>query len=260
MADTLVEADLRNVHTHGVNALTGYARARSRAAAPTRGRTCASSRTRSGVAVVDGDAGHGPGRRPLRDDEGDRAGRQDRHRRGRRPQLQPLRRGRLLRGDGARARHDRLRHHQRRQPHRPDRRQDAGRRQQPAGLGDPGRPGAADPARHGAERRRGRQARHGRRARASASRSAGRSTRTASRPTTRAPARPACWCRSAARRASASRSSWTCCRGALSGAAFGRELARTHRPDKPSRIGHFFMAIDVGQFEDLASSRRGSTG
>jgi len=36
--------------------------------------------------------------------------------------------------------------------------------------------------------------------------------------------------------------------GALSGAAFGRQLARTHRPDAPSQIGHFFMAIDVGQF------------
>jgi LDH2 family malate/lactate/ureidoglycolate dehydrogenase len=41
--------------------------------------------------------------------------------------------------------------------------------------------------------------------------------------------------------------------GALSGAAFGRELARTHQPDKPSQIGHFFMAIDVGQFEDVAT-------
>ena len=36
--------------------------------------------------------------------------------------------------------------------------------------------------------------------------------------------------------------------GALSGAAFGRELARTHQPGAPSKIGHFFMAIDVGQF------------
>jgi LDH2 family malate/lactate/ureidoglycolate dehydrogenase len=36
--------------------------------------------------------------------------------------------------------------------------------------------------------------------------------------------------------------------GALSGAAFGRQLARTHRPDAPSQIGHFFMAIDIGQF------------
>jgi LDH2 family malate/lactate/ureidoglycolate dehydrogenase len=39
--------------------------------------------------------------------------------------------------------------------------------------------------------------------------------------------------------------------GALSGAAFGRELAQTHRPNAPSRIGHFFMAIDVGQFEEI---------
>ena len=41
--------------------------------------------------------------------------------------------------------------------------------------------------------------------------------------------------------------------GALSGAALGRELARTHQPDQPSRIGHFFMAIDVGQLEDVAT-------
>jgi LDH2 family malate/lactate/ureidoglycolate dehydrogenase len=41
--------------------------------------------------------------------------------------------------------------------------------------------------------------------------------------------------------------------GALSGAALGRELARTHQPNAPSRIGHFFMAIDVGQFEDVAA-------
>lgn len=41
--------------------------------------------------------------------------------------------------------------------------------------------------------------------------------------------------------------------GALSGAAFGRELARTHQADKASEIGHFFMAIDVGQFEEIAT-------
>jgi LDH2 family malate/lactate/ureidoglycolate dehydrogenase len=40
--------------------------------------------------------------------------------------------------------------------------------------------------------------------------------------------------------------------GALSGAFFGRELAKTHQPDKASGIGHFFMAIDVGQFEEIA--------
>jgi LDH2 family malate/lactate/ureidoglycolate dehydrogenase len=40
--------------------------------------------------------------------------------------------------------------------------------------------------------------------------------------------------------------------GALSGAFFGRELARAHQPDKASGIGHFFLAIDVGQFEDVA--------
>jgi LDH2 family malate/lactate/ureidoglycolate dehydrogenase len=40
--------------------------------------------------------------------------------------------------------------------------------------------------------------------------------------------------------------------GALSGAFFGRELARTHQPGKASGIGHFFLAIDVGQFEDVA--------
>jgi LDH2 family malate/lactate/ureidoglycolate dehydrogenase len=39
--------------------------------------------------------------------------------------------------------------------------------------------------------------------------------------------------------------------GALSGAAFGRQLARTHQPDAPSKIGHFFMAIDVGQFVEV---------
>lgn len=39
--------------------------------------------------------------------------------------------------------------------------------------------------------------------------------------------------------------------GALSGAAFGRDLAKTHQPDKPSGIGHFFMAIDVGQMEEI---------
>lgn len=39
--------------------------------------------------------------------------------------------------------------------------------------------------------------------------------------------------------------------GALSGAALGRELARTHQADKPSQIGHFFLAIDVGQFEEI---------
>jgi len=39
--------------------------------------------------------------------------------------------------------------------------------------------------------------------------------------------------------------------GALSGSAFGRELAKTHQPDKPSQIGHFFMAIDIGQFEEI---------
>ena len=41
--------------------------------------------------------------------------------------------------------------------------------------------------------------------------------------------------------------------GALSGAALGRDLARTHQPNAPSRIGHFFMAIDVGQFEEIAT-------
>jgi LDH2 family malate/lactate/ureidoglycolate dehydrogenase len=39
--------------------------------------------------------------------------------------------------------------------------------------------------------------------------------------------------------------------GALSGAAIGRELAKTHTPNAPSKIGHFFMAIDVGQFEAI---------
>lgn len=39
--------------------------------------------------------------------------------------------------------------------------------------------------------------------------------------------------------------------GALSGAALGRELARTHQPNAPSKIGHFFMAIDVGQFTPI---------
>jgi len=39
--------------------------------------------------------------------------------------------------------------------------------------------------------------------------------------------------------------------GALSGAFFGRELARTHQPDKASGIGHFFMAINVDQFQPI---------
>ncbi len=39
--------------------------------------------------------------------------------------------------------------------------------------------------------------------------------------------------------------------GALSGAALGRQLLRTHLPDAPSRIGHFMMAIDIGQFVDI---------
>jgi len=41
--------------------------------------------------------------------------------------------------------------------------------------------------------------------------------------------------------------------GALSGAALGRELAKPHQPDTPSQIGHFFMAIDVASFTDVAS-------
>lgn len=44
--------------------------------------------------------------------------------------------------------------------------------------------------------------------------------------------------------------------GALGGAALGRELARTHRPDAPSRIGHFFMAIDVGAFVPIDEMER----
>ncbi len=41
--------------------------------------------------------------------------------------------------------------------------------------------------------------------------------------------------------------------GALSGAALGRELAKPHQPDTPSQIGHFFMAIDVASFTDAES-------
>jgi LDH2 family malate/lactate/ureidoglycolate dehydrogenase len=40
--------------------------------------------------------------------------------------------------------------------------------------------------------------------------------------------------------------------GALSGAMFGRELAQTHQPGRASGIGHFFMAIDVGQLQPIA--------
>jgi LDH2 family malate/lactate/ureidoglycolate dehydrogenase len=39
--------------------------------------------------------------------------------------------------------------------------------------------------------------------------------------------------------------------GALSGAALGRDLAKTHTPGAPSKIGHFFLAIDVGQFSPI---------
>jgi LDH2 family malate/lactate/ureidoglycolate dehydrogenase len=45
--------------------------------------------------------------------------------------------------------------------------------------------------------------------------------------------------------------------GALSGAAFGRQLARTHRPDAPSQLGHFFLAIDVGQFVPVEQFKAG---
>lgn len=40
--------------------------------------------------------------------------------------------------------------------------------------------------------------------------------------------------------------------GGLSGAAIGLELARTHQADQPSRLGHFFLAIDIGQFTEVA--------
>jgi LDH2 family malate/lactate/ureidoglycolate dehydrogenase len=43
--------------------------------------------------------------------------------------------------------------------------------------------------------------------------------------------------------------------GALAGAALGRDLARTHQADRPSRLGHFFMAIDVGQFQPIEEFR-----
>src|SRR5947208_9027555 len=58
MADTLVEADLRNVHTHGVNALTGYARRVQGGGANPRPNLRV-VKDALGIAVVDGDAGLG---------------------------------------------------------------------------------------------------------------------------------------------------------------------------------------------------------
>src|SRR5262249_4901844 len=58
VADTLVEADLRSVHTHGVNALSGYARRLQGGGANPKpnGRVV---KQKLGIAVVDGDAGMG---------------------------------------------------------------------------------------------------------------------------------------------------------------------------------------------------------
>ncbi|TAK25453.1 MAG: Ldh family oxidoreductase [Chloroflexota bacterium] len=44
--------------------------------------------------------------------------------------------------------------------------------------------------------------------------------------------------------------------GALSGAAIGRELASPHQPDAPSRLGHFFIAIDVARFVPIDDFKR----
>ena len=134
LAGALVNADQRGIHSHGTLRVPDYVDKLTKGGVDPRGRPGARQPQRRRARRRRAQR-HGPDRGGLRHARRDRAGAHDACRRGGGGQQQPLRRDGFLGGDGAAARHDRHRHHQRHPDDGAVGRHRQDRRHQPAGGG-----------------------------------------------------------------------------------------------------------------------------